>query len=43
MSEFVYLYRGGHAERSREKMQQTLQKWMNWLKLRVKCIFIDPP
>jgi hypothetical protein len=32
MSEFVYLYRGGHAERSPEEMQQTLQKWMNWLK-----------
>lgn len=32
MSEFVYLYRGGERDGSPEQMQQTLQKWMNWLK-----------
>jgi hypothetical protein len=32
MSQFVYLYRGGEAGRSPEKMQQTMQKWMAWLK-----------
>jgi hypothetical protein len=33
MSEFVFLYRGGDpAARSPERMQQTLQKWMVWLK-----------
>jgi hypothetical protein len=32
MSEFVYLYRGGEAGRSPERMQQTMQKWMTWLK-----------
>jgi len=32
MSEFVFLYRGGEAGRSPEKMQQTMQKWMGWLK-----------
>ena len=32
MSEFLYLYRGGQRETSPEKMQQVMQKWMNWLK-----------
>src|ERR1700674_4688100 len=32
MSEFVYLYRGGESGRSPELMQQTMQKWMTWLK-----------
>jgi len=32
MSEFVYLYRGGAAAGSPEAMQQTMQKWMTWLK-----------
>ena len=32
MSEFVYLYRGGERERSPERMQQMMQKWMAWLK-----------
>jgi|SRR5579863_907246 hypothetical protein len=31
MSEFVYLYRGSHPDRSPEAMQQTMQKWMTWL------------
>jgi hypothetical protein len=30
MSEFVYLYRGGEAGRSPERMQQVMQKWMAW-------------
>jgi hypothetical protein len=32
MSDFVYLYRGGEAGRSPERAQQTMQKWMTWLK-----------
>jgi hypothetical protein len=32
MSEFAYLYRGGDTARSPENMQQTMQKWMVWLK-----------
>jgi hypothetical protein len=32
MSEFVYLYRGGDSGRSPEVMQQTMQKWVTWLK-----------
>jgi hypothetical protein len=32
MSEFVYLYRGGETNRSPERMQQTMQKWMAWFK-----------
>jgi len=32
MSEYVYLYRGGDAGRSPENVQQTMQKWMTWLK-----------
>jgi hypothetical protein len=32
MSEFLYLYRGGESGGSPETMQQTMQKWMTWLK-----------
>jgi hypothetical protein len=32
MSQFVYLYRGVEAGRSPERMQQSLQKWMAWMK-----------
>jgi hypothetical protein len=32
MSQFVYLYRGAERERSPEKMQQMMQKWMSWMK-----------
>jgi len=32
MSEFLFLYRGGEAQRSPERMQQMMQKWMAWLK-----------
>jgi hypothetical protein len=32
MSEFVFLYRGGEAGRSPERMQEMLQKWMAWFK-----------
>src|SRR5246127_1657337 len=32
MSEFVFLYRGGARDGSPEQMQQTMQKWMAWLK-----------
>src|SRR6476660_8323821 len=32
MSEFLFLYRGGEPDRSPERMQQTMQKWMSWLK-----------
>jgi hypothetical protein len=32
MSEFVYLYRGGETNRSPERMQQQMQKWMAWFK-----------
>jgi hypothetical protein len=32
MSEFLYLYRGGQTGRSPEQMQQTMQKWMAWMK-----------
>jgi hypothetical protein len=32
MSEYVYLYRGGARDRSPEQMQQSMQKWMAWLK-----------
>src|SRR6516165_5365797 len=32
MSEFVFLYRGGESGRSPERAQQTMQKWMAWLK-----------
>ena len=32
MSEFLFLYREGETNRSPERMQQTMQKWMSWLK-----------
>lgn len=32
MSDFLYLYRGGERDGSPEKMQETMQKWMGWLK-----------
>jgi hypothetical protein len=32
MSEFVYLYRGGEAGRTPERIEQTMQKWMAWFK-----------
>src|SRR5262244_2010361 len=32
MSEFVFLYRGGEAGRSPERIQQSMQKWMAWFK-----------
>jgi hypothetical protein len=32
MSQFVYLYRGVEPGRSPEKMQQSIQKWMAWIK-----------
>ena len=32
MSEFLFLYRGGDSGRSPEAMQQSMQKWMNWMK-----------
>jgi hypothetical protein len=32
MSEYVFLYRGGEAGRSPERIQQTQQKWTAWLK-----------
>ena len=32
MSEFLFLYRGGETNRSPERMQQTMQQWMSWLK-----------
>jgi len=32
MSEFVFLYRGGEAGRSPERIQQMMQKWMAWFK-----------
>jgi hypothetical protein len=32
MSQFVYLYRGVESGRSPEKIQQSIQKWMAWMK-----------
>jgi len=32
MSEYVFLYRGGEAGRSPERIQQTMQKWIAWFK-----------
>ncbi len=35
MSEFIYLYRGGDSagsSASPEEMQQTMQKWVEWMK-----------
>ena len=31
MSEFLYLYRGGHSAESPAQRQQHMQKWMTWL------------
>jgi hypothetical protein len=43
MSQFVYLYHGGDAARSPERIQQTLQKWFAWLgDLRQKGHLKDP-
>jgi hypothetical protein len=34
MNEYLYLYRGGQQQPARtpEQMQQTMQKWMAWMK-----------
>ena len=32
MNEYLFLYRGGQRETSPERMQQEMQKWMDWLK-----------
>src|SRR5690349_10407261 len=32
MSEYVFLYRGGEAGRSPERLQQSIQRWMAWFK-----------
>ena len=32
MSEYDFLYRGGEAGRSPERMQQSMQRWMAWFK-----------
>ena len=32
MSEFLYLYRGGDRPQAPEEMQQTMQKWVAWMK-----------
>ncbi|HEX4441163.1 MAG TPA: YciI family protein [Thermoanaerobaculia bacterium] len=32
MSDFLYLYRGGEDGRTPERVQQTMQKWMTWMK-----------
>jgi hypothetical protein len=32
MSEFLFLYRGGDSSASPEEMQQTMQKWVAWMK-----------
>jgi hypothetical protein len=43
MSDFVYLYHGGDAARSPERIQETMQKWFAWLgKLREKGHLKDP-
>lgn len=31
MNDFVFLYRGGDAARSPERIQQTLEKWFSWM------------
>ncbi len=32
MSEFLYVYRGGHRDQSSpEEMQQVMHKWMTWM------------
>ena len=33
MSDYIYLYRGGETARSPERMQQTMQKWLAWMKM----------
>jgi len=33
MSDYIYLYRGGDAARSPERMQQTMEKWLAWMKM----------
>ena len=43
MAEFVYLYRGGEAGRSPERMQEIMQKWLAWMKqLREQGHIKDP-
>ena len=32
MTDFLYLYRGGDADASTAEGQQTMQKWMTWMK-----------
>ena len=32
MSEYVFLFRGGEAMGSPDRMQQQMQKWMTWIK-----------
>ena len=32
MNEFLYLYRGGDSSGSPEEMQQTMHKWVAWMK-----------
>jgi hypothetical protein len=32
MAEFIYLYRGGEAPKSPAEGQETMQKWMTWMK-----------
>ena len=32
MNDYVFLYRGGEEGHSPEQMQQTMQKWVTWLK-----------
>ena len=32
MTEFIYLYRGGEAPKSPAEGQETMQKWMAWMK-----------
>jgi hypothetical protein len=32
MAEFIYLYRGGEAPKSPAEGQETMQKWMAWMK-----------
>ena len=32
MTEFIYLYRGGESPKSPAEGQETMQKWMAWMK-----------
>ena len=32
MTEFIYLYRGGEQPKSPAEGQETMQKWMAWMK-----------